>query len=197
MSKLLVERLRLLLAGGITNPEVLSGSVDPTVGAGVAAPTGSVYLRDDGGGVGQVYSKTGGLDTAWSRLLPGAAPLLMFGHTSIAAAADTRFLTPGFTSLTATTASIGAFRSRAGTLRNFRVRHNSAVGNGNPVVYDVRINTVPSGLGLSLATAVVGDASDLATTIPVAAGDLIEATATKALSIGGGGVDVVFEMEFE
>lgn len=124
---------------------------------------------------------------------PQLTSLLQWGNTSIAAAADTRFLSPGFTSQTAQTTSNSAFRAtRAGSLRNFRVRHNAAVGNGNSVVYDVRINGAPQGLGLSLASGAIGDASDLVTALPVAAGDLIEVTATKAAGIGSGGVDVAF-----
>lgn len=124
---------------------------------------------------------------------PQLTSLLQWGNTSIAAAADTRFLSPGFTAQTAQIVSIAAFRAtRNGSLRNFRVRHNSAVGNGNSVVYDVRLNGAPQGLGLSLATGAIGDASDLVTAIAVVAGDLIEVTATKALSIGAGGQDVVF-----
>lgn len=125
------------------------------------------------------------------------ASLLIYGFENIAAAADTRFLGTGSNDGTAPTTSDYAFRMpRSGTLRNFRVRHNSAIGNGNSVVYDIRIDTAPQGLGLTLASGAIGDASDLATTIAVSAGELIEVTAVKALSLGAGGLDVMFAMEY-
>jgi len=44
---------------------MLSGSADPTIGAGVTAPEGSLYLRDTGAGTGILYFKRGAADTAW------------------------------------------------------------------------------------------------------------------------------------
>lgn len=46
----------------VSSVDVLSGSANPTAGAGVAAPTGSVYMRQNG----QVWTKTGTADTSWS-----------------------------------------------------------------------------------------------------------------------------------
>ena len=131
-----------------------------------------------------------------SYIPPSGTPVLVWGNTSIAAAADTRFLTPGFTNQTAQTSSIGAVGLRSGVLRSFRVRHNSANGNGNNVVYDVRVNGVPQGLGLTLASGAIGGAADLVTAIAVPAGALLEVTASKALGIGSGGLDVVFSCDF-
>lgn len=129
---------------------------------------------------------------------PLLSTVLLWGNDSVAAAADTRFLAPGFVNQVAQATPIASFRApRAGTLRAFRVRHNSAVGNGNNVVYDVRINTAAQGLGLTLASGAIGDASDLVTSIAVPIGALLEVTATKPLGIGAGGVDVMFACSFE
>ena len=46
---------------------VLRGTVDPSTGAGVPAAVGSIYLRD-AAGAGQIWLKTGGADTAWTRI---------------------------------------------------------------------------------------------------------------------------------
>lgn len=50
---------------------MLSGTADPTAGAGVTAPEGSLYLRDDGAGTGILYFKEGAADTAWSEVGSG------------------------------------------------------------------------------------------------------------------------------
>lgn len=147
-------------------------------------------------GVTQLFARSS--DGTIHQITPiGSAAVLLWGNDSIAAAADTRFLYCGRDSSTAPTTAITSYRSpRAGTLRNFRVRHNSAVGNGNSVVYDVRINGVAAGLALALATGAIGDASNLVATIAVASGDLVQVTASKALSIGAGGINTQFACQF-
>lgn len=57
-----------LILGGIGGRQIktTTPSVDPTVGAGVAAPIGSLYLRDTGTASTQLYTKTGAGNTAWS-----------------------------------------------------------------------------------------------------------------------------------
>jgi hypothetical protein len=45
--------------------KMLSGTVDPTAGAGVPAPEGSIYLMN-AAGAGQLFIKTGAGDTAWT-----------------------------------------------------------------------------------------------------------------------------------
>lgn len=46
--------------------QILGGAVDPSAGAGVVAPQGSVYLRTNGGAVTTLYVKTGAGDTDWT-----------------------------------------------------------------------------------------------------------------------------------
>jgi hypothetical protein len=65
--------------------KMLSGTVDPTTGAGVPAPEGSIYLMN-AAGAGQLFIKTGAGDTAWtasggggaSRVAPDANDLLVW-----------------------------------------------------------------------------------------------------------------------
>lgn len=49
--------------------------LDPSAGAGVAAPVGSMLWRDQAGGgtVGQVWVKTGAADTAWEQVRTGTS----------------------------------------------------------------------------------------------------------------------------
>jgi hypothetical protein len=44
---------------------IARGSVDPSVGAGISAQVASLYLRDNAG-AGELWLKTGPLDTDWS-----------------------------------------------------------------------------------------------------------------------------------
>lgn len=49
----------VLLLGTV---ELVEGSVDPSAGAGIPAPVGSLYLRTDG----TIWSKTGAGNAAWT-----------------------------------------------------------------------------------------------------------------------------------
>lgn len=51
---------------GTGTSQVIAGSADPSAGAGVAAPEGSLYMRDTAG-AGQVWYKFGAADTAWTQ----------------------------------------------------------------------------------------------------------------------------------
>lgn len=48
-------------------PAIRTGFVDPSAGAGVAAPEGSLYLKN-AAGAGQLWLKTGATDTGWSQI---------------------------------------------------------------------------------------------------------------------------------
>jgi len=188
----------VVISGGASNPNLIAGTVNPAAGGGIVAPEGSIFMRFVAG-AGQTYVKTGAAATAWTLMGfagSGGSSILAFGADSVGAGADTRFLPFGWEGGTAQTISAAAFRSpRAGTLRNMRVRHNAANGNGNPVVYTLRINAVPTALSASLASGAIGDASDLVNTVTVASGDLIGMQAVKALAIGSGNQDSMVSME--
>lgn len=169
--------------------------VDPRIAPGIDAPIGSGLYFGSGIATETLFVKIGALTTDWAALGEGRS-ILTWGNDSIAASADTRFLYAGRASVTAPlTAITGMVSTRGGQLRSFRVRHNSAVGNGNIVVYDVRINGVAQGLALSLVTGAIGDASDGVSSFAVNAGDVLTVTATKALGIGAGGIGVQFSCE--
>lgn len=123
-----------------------------------------------------------------------ASCLLIFGASALSATTTTRFLFPTYEDALAPTAAIQYRVSRAGTLRNLRVRHNTTAGNGNAIIYTLRVNGVASLLTVSLAST-AADASDLVNTVVVAAGDLVDVRATKALNIASSPTGVVAEME--
>jgi hypothetical protein len=182
------------------NPRKLAGTADPSAGGGLAAPEGSTYMRYVAT-AGELWLKTGAAAIAWSKLLTtilgsAGSSVLTWGNNSVAASADTRWLDPGYEQATADNVDHHAFRlPRAGTVRNLRVRHNLANGNGNSVVYSVDQNGVASIITCTLATGAVGDASDLANTVAFAAGDLITIRAVKASAIGSGNVEVMASLE--
>jgi hypothetical protein len=84
---------------------------------------------------------------------------------------------------------------RAGTFQNLEARHNTANGNGNPVVYTLWVNGAPTALTVSLATGAIGGAQDVAHAVVVVRGDLIEVVASKAVSIGSGILDCMVSVE--
>lgn len=63
------------------NKEYRSLTVDPTAGAGVAAPIGSIGVRDNAGS-GEVWVKIGAADTAWSNALTGSSGWGLLGNTA-------------------------------------------------------------------------------------------------------------------
>ncbi|MDX1421547.1 MAG: hypothetical protein R3322_00315 [Kiloniellales bacterium] len=139
----------------------------------------------------------GSLGGAATRVFIGAGSSITWGNNSVGAAADTRYLTPGRSTTTASTSPIFTQSvPRAGTIINLRVLTNDSVGNGNSVVYTLHVNGAPSALTASLATGAPGQASDLVNAVDVAAGDSISMVATKALTIGNGSIDVQVTVEF-
>ncbi|MBT8452964.1 MAG: hypothetical protein KJO40_13430 [Deltaproteobacteria bacterium] len=54
----------ILISGGAGNPQVLAGTVDPTLAGGIPAPEGSLYLRYVASG-GEQWTKFGVADTSW------------------------------------------------------------------------------------------------------------------------------------
>lgn len=131
--------------------------------------------------------------------LPSGGQVLTWGADSIAATADTRYLTPGFSPTTAGTAVLEFAAARAGTLRNLFARWNAAPGgaNGNAVDVKVRINGVDTALVVSrAANAGVGQSSNLVNTVAVAQGDRIAVVVTKALAIGSGVLQPLVSVEF-
>lgn len=123
--------------------------------------------------------------------------VLTWGNANVGAAADTRFLSPGrdnsAVALVVDVTQIPA--PRAGTLRRLYVRHNTAGGNGNSVVYTVLINGAATGITVTIPSGAVGQVADLVNTAAVVAGDRISLQLAKALGLAGGGVDAQASLE--
>jgi hypothetical protein len=150
---------------------------------------------DTDGAAGDVLTTDGAGNLSFQPAASAATAVLTWGDASVAASTAVRYLDPWWENATAPLAPIQWRVPRAGTLQNMRVRHNSLVGNGNAIVYTLRVNGVASALTVSLAST-AADGSDLANTVAVVAGDLVDIEVTKALAIGAGGVDVGLSMEF-
>ena len=60
--------------------EYRSLTVDPSAGAGIAAPIGSVGVRDNAG-VGEAWFKAGAADTVWTNILTGLTGWTLTGNT--------------------------------------------------------------------------------------------------------------------
>lgn len=128
----------LLDAGGIhvandaSKPVILSGSVDPSAGAGVVAPISSIYLLSTGG-VGSFWQKTGAGDTAWVNVTAeiGSSALESYqaaGEISIAAAVN-QDLGLG----TSGTGNLNLFPNGELRLRGARFEQAAFVANGSTV----------------------------------------------------------------
>lgn len=187
-----------------------TGGTNILVSSGDSIVGQTDLVLDPGGGVGDNVIIDGltwpGVDgTSGEVLTTNGAGVLSFtapptaeltwGDGSVAASTATRYLEPGWEAGTAPLAPIQWRSSRPGTLRNLRVRHNTPVGNGNAVVYTLRVNGVATALTVSLAST-GADGSNLVNSVSVVAGDLLDIEVTKALAIGAGGVSVMVSMEF-
>ena len=56
----------IVIAGPDDNTEIRQGIADPSAGAGIAAPRGSLYQRN--AATGELWLKTGAANTAWSKV---------------------------------------------------------------------------------------------------------------------------------
>lgn len=121
--------------------------------------------------------------------------MLGFGAAGVSTTTTTRYLYPWHEDSTATTAPVQMNAPRAGTLQNFRVRHGTPAGNGNNVVYTVRVNGAASALVVTLASTTAAG-SDLSHAVQVAAGDLIDIEVTKGTAIGTSPTDITSTLEF-
>jgi len=111
---------------------------------------------------------------------------MIFGADSINATTATRylpwFLTEGGAP-TNETITVG-YALYDGTLRNLSVKFQVGAGNGNQVVFTVRVNGVDTGITVSLASTSTVVVSDLVNTVDVSAGDVLSISVMKASSIG-------------
>lgn len=120
--------------------------------------------------------------------------LLHFGNSSVSSTTTSRYMTPGYEDGLAGTAVVQYYAPFAGNLKNLWVRHNTPAGNGNPIVYTIRINGAASALTCSVFST-ASNGSDTTHTVAVAAGDRIDLQATKAAGIGSSPNEVLASVE--
>lgn len=121
--------------------------------------------------------------------------VLSWGAGQLGSSSTPRYLYPGYSDQLAETHELGLHVARSGILRKLQVRHNVPDGNGNDIIYTVRVVGVDSLLQVVLAsTAVLG--SDLSNTVPVGAGDYLSIRVNKAAGVARSPRDVVVTAEF-
>ena len=125
-----------------------------------------------------------------------SAGILIWGNSSVAATTATRYLEPGYETATAPlVAAIVQIRAPfAGTLRNLFIRQNGPAGNGNLIVYTVRVNGAVTLLSVSIAST-TANGSDIVDTVAVAQGDLIDIEVTKAIAVGTTPARIIASLE--
>lgn len=193
-----------LYVNGRSQPDVAGGSPgEANTGANVGVGTG-LSLRNKLGvvlnfrtilaGLG-ISVATVGDEITISSTAAASGAVLVWGNSSVSATTTTRFLTPSFDDSLAKTSATQFRVPRAGTIRKLRVLQNSPAGNGNAVVYTLRVENVATALSVSMASTDT-DGSDLVHSAAVNAGDRIDIVVTKALSTGSSPGDIVVVAEF-
>jgi hypothetical protein len=142
----------------------------------------------------ELTSHLRGIDLALGAAGGAATAIVTWGVGSVSASTATRYLLPSWDAGMAPLNPVAWRSPRGGTLRNFRVRHNSPAGNGGIVVYTVRVNGVATTVTVPLASN-ASDGSDLLNSVVVAAGDLIDVRVTKAADIASGTLAVTASAE--
>lgn len=138
-----------------------------------------------------------GADKAKLDALPvsGASSPVTWGANSVTATTTTRYLFPGYGDATGSTTPVQFQIPRSGTLQNMRVVQNGPAGNGEAIVYTLRVNNVATALAASLlSTDATG--ANLVDTVAVVAGDFLDVEVTKALAVGSSPSDIALSMEF-
>jgi hypothetical protein len=182
-------------------------AVTDVAGVATVAIAGGVTVSDEGTalannphaalnfvGAGVAVTDVAGVATV---AVSGAVAVLIWGAADLGAGADTRFLSPGFSATASTTNILQIPIPFDATLRSFFVRHNASNGDGDSVVYTVLVNGVATQITATLITGAIGQASDVAHSVEVRAGDTVSIAAIKPLDITDGAVSVTVTLEVE
>jgi len=184
------------LSGFLPNPSVVDLTIAGEQQGSILYFNGVNWVQLAPGAAGQQLTTGGpGANPSWSAAGSGVTTQLLWGDNSVGSSTTTRYLTPGYDDNLAQTIPVQIRVVRAGTLRNFRVRHNVPAGNGNPIVYTFRVNGIATALSVSLAST-FADGSDLANSVVVAVGDLVDIQVTKASSVASSPNDIAATVEY-
>jgi hypothetical protein len=128
---------------------------------------------------------------------PFGSSLLVWGNLDIAAAADTRFLTPGGDQTVAVATDTWQFLlPAAGTLNRISVAHNTADGNGELVTYTLMVGGFATGVAVSLATGAISGANNLVTAVTASTAARISIRAVKPNAIGAGTIAPMVTVQY-
>jgi hypothetical protein len=122
---------------------------------------------------------------------------LLWGAREIGSSTAVRWLFPGFSFDLSELNEIQIRATRAGTLRNLRVRHRTLGGGAQTITYTLFVNGVASALTCTLTSNVDNNGQDLVNSVAIAADDLLSIKITKsAVLTGGEPVDVTATVEY-
>jgi hypothetical protein len=174
-----------LSVGDFTIPGEVQGSV--------LYFNGTNWVQLPPGTAGESLTTQGaGANPSWTS---GGSAQLLWGDNSVGSTTTTRYLTPGYDDALAETIANQITAVRAGTMRSLRVRHNAVAGNGNTIVYTLRVNGVASALSVTLAST-SSSGADAVSTVAIATGDRIDIAVTKAAGVGASPNNITATVEF-
>jgi hypothetical protein len=119
--------------------------------------------------------------TARKKSQAGAA-VLAWGAGILGASTTGRYLAPGSSDQLAAVREIEMLVPRKGTLRKLHVKHNPPDGNGQQIVYTVRVNGSDTVLSVALASTASGG-SNLVDEVSVDVGDRVSIKVSKAVGV--------------
>lgn len=170
----------LTVAQSVTNggnSEIVSGNRNPN--GNVNATNERIYLRS-GSRSSDIYVGVGTSNTDWNACGGRGAPW-QWGNNGVNSGTTQRFMSPGidFNDGAGTNESNLILPiTRDGYFQRMRVRHNDPNGNGNNIVYTLRVNGGNSSLSVTLASDSTVSSNN-GTRVAVSAGDTISIGVTK------------------
>ena len=183
--------------GGPTGPTGPTGPAGVT-GAGATGATGATGAGIDGATGATGAPGATGMTGATGATGVNAGGFFMFGASQVFSSTTTRYLFPSYSDSGANTSAVQIeIPSGVADFNAIRmtVRHNAPQGNGNDIVYTLRINGVATGLAVTLAsTATSGNDTGSET---ISAGDVIDVEVTKAAGLNNSPDDIVCLIEVE
>lgn len=168
------------------------------IGAGSSFPgspvAGELFWRTD---LIALYRRNTA-NTAWESqsFTVNNFPLLQFGVSGLANNTTTRYMVPGFFDGNAPTTRISLPVTRAGTLRNLYVRHNTVGAGAQIITYTVLVNGSATSIAASMAPTGT-QASNVVNSASVVAGDVVDIQVTKSATLGSSPNNVIASLELD
>lgn len=176
---------------------VVTGSRNPI--GNVTAAYDKLYFREGASSFETDIYLGEGLDTdAWAPLKGRGAPL-QWGNNGVSSSTTTRYMTPGIRfgdGAVTTEANVQIPATRDGRVRNLAIRHNIPAGNGNDIVYRLRVNGVNTSLTVTLASTGTQASSGASDSFIINKGDLLSIQVTKTSGISSSPNNVTASLDF-